>query len=49
MHLKRLYQTVNKVMCHWINRTYPVLPRDIHYMVPYSVPKKCIILYYRPN
>ena len=26
MHLKRLYQTVNKVMCHWINRTYLVLP-----------------------
>ena len=22
MHLKRLYQTVNKVMCHWINRMH---------------------------
>ena len=26
MHLKRLYQTVNKVMCHWINCTCRVLP-----------------------
>ena len=26
MHLKRLCQTVNKVMCHWINRTCRVLP-----------------------
>ena len=26
MHLKRVDQTVNKVMCHWINRTCGVLP-----------------------
>ena len=50
MHLKRLFQTVNKVMCHWINRICRVLHLiDIHYMVPYRAPKQCIILYYRPN
>ena len=44
MHLKRLYHTVHKVMCHWINRTCRVLPHfDIHYVVPYGGPKKCII------
>ena len=30
-------------MCHWVNRTCRVFPHYIHYMVPYRVPKKCII------
>ena len=31
MHFKCLYQTVNKEICHWINRTCPVVYlSDIH-------------------
>ena len=40
MHLQCLYQTVNKVMCHWINRTVLFYLIHIHYMVPYGAPKK---------
>ena len=44
MHLKRLYQTVNKVRCHWINRTCPVFNLfDIHYMVPYRESKNNVL------
>ena len=49
MYLKRLYQTVNKVMCHWINRTCHVLPHWYSLYGSIWGPKKCIILYYRPN
>ena len=44
MHVKGLYHALNKVMCHWINRTCRVDLIDIHYMVSYRAPKK---MYYR--
>ena len=49
MHLKRLYQTVTKVMCHWINRTCGALPLLIlHRCFTHTLcSKKCIIFYYR--
>ena len=50
MHLKRLYQFVNKVMCDTGSIAHVVFCLiDIHYMVPYGPLGKIIILYYRPN
>ena len=44
MHLERLYQTENKVMCRWINRTCRVLPY-LHSLYGYPVKNvlSCII------
>ena len=42
MHFKRLYQTVNEVLCHWINPTCSVYLIYIHYVVPYRAPKNVL-------
>ena len=48
MHLKRLYYTITKLMCHWINRTCAALPLLVFIMVPYSV-LKCVLSYIIPE
>ena len=54
MHLNRLYQTVNKVMCHWVNRTYLRKISRSRYELnhPFDIyhgsilgAKKCVLLY----